>query len=146
MKRILSAAVLLLAACSDPSGSDGRVRVRPEREAYAVFRPDEVVDVQYTLTNTKSVAIQIPTCGAHLAVDIDSRQNGAWVFAGPAWYCLAMLTPPQEVAPGATITDEVQVTGFGTWRVRVPYGWQGDPADDAHIAVSTAFMTGTLEN
>jgi hypothetical protein len=141
MRRLLSAAACLLAACSDPAGSAGGVRVVPERDAYAVFRPDETVEVRYTLTNTSPLPVYLPPCGQHLAVELDRRDGGAWVPAGPAWYCPAVFSPPVEVGPGESYTDVVPVTGFGTWRVRAAYGRMGGRGEDARIAVSSAFVT-----
>ncbi|HSU16730.1 hypothetical protein [Longimicrobium sp.] len=139
MKKILSAAVLLLAACSDPFSSGG-VRVASEEDTYAVFRPDEAVTVRFTLTNTTSSTIQLPLCGSRFVAQVERLENGSWVLGEPILACPAVLQPPLEVAPDASVTDSVRVTGFGTWRVRVPYSRSGA---EPRAAVSGAFQTRT---
>jgi hypothetical protein len=134
MKRLLCA-VVLLAACSDPTGSTG-VRVRAESETIPAFRSDEVVTVRYTVTNATFTTIELSPCGERLTADVQRLEDGEWVTVG-GMVCPLALLPPVELAPGESRTDSVQVTGFGTWRVHIRYARGGD----ATAAVSPSFQT-----
>ncbi|HEX8906090.1 MAG TPA: hypothetical protein VF771_14680 [Longimicrobiaceae bacterium] len=129
MKKLLCAA-LVLAACSDPVAS-GVVRVDTEREAYAVFRPDQVVTVRFTVANAGDKPISVSTCASRMNVQVQRKQDGDWIMVTPVALPCPGVAALRVIEPGGASTDSVTVQGFGTWRVHVPYnrGQSGGNAD-----------------
>jgi len=131
MKAILAAAALVLAAaCSDPSGPAGPVQVRTDASIYHLPGSESSVVVGFTVRNTGSEPISVGDCGAASVAAIpDRREGSAWV---QQFSCvnLPVYFPPRVLAPGEVAEGEVSVFGAGRYRIRVPMA-QGELSAEA---------------
>jgi hypothetical protein len=110
------ATLLLLSACTgDPSG------IRPGDVAMSVAvdadaPPEHNVEVRVENRGEQAVYV-MDYCGDIVTPRFQRRTGGGWVDApyGPV-PCLAMLTPPIEVAPGAAVVRSLLIDEPGRYR------------------------------
>lgn len=136
MKRLTCAAALLLAACSDPLGSGG-VQIRAANSFYGVIDNQKPTTVRYTVTNGTDRTVSLASCASRVDARPERKDGGSWTPSGGV-NCVAVLSPPIEVAPGATVTDSTEIVGWGTWRLRIR-ATAGEAAKDL---VSPTFESG----
>jgi hypothetical protein len=136
MRRFACAAAFLLAACSDPLSS-GRVQVRAADSYYGTIDNTKPVIVRYTVTNGSDETVALDACGTRIDAHPERKDGGSWTPDG-GMACLAVVTPPIQVAPGATVTDSTEIVGWGTWRLRIRASAGGTAKD----VVSQTFESG----
>jgi len=136
MRRLACAAALLLAACSDPLGSS-HLQIHVAGSYYGTIDDTKPVTVRYTVTNGTDATIALESCGSRVNARPERKENTGWTPRG-GLTCLAAVTPPVEVAPGATLTDSTEIVGWGTWRLRIHVSAGSDMRD----RVSQPFESG----
>ncbi len=120
MRRILSAVTLvLLAACSDSTGPTTGVRVQTEWRTYQLGG-QEVLPVPFTVTNTSDAGVELLACGGTPVIELQSREEWRWTTIAGTICPANLVTTPIELAPGASVTGEVQIYNVGTFRIVLP--------------------------
>lgn len=121
MRNILSAAMLvLLAACSDPTGSGPTddVRVQTETRSYALHGD---LTVPFTATNTTDEEVELLACGGTPVAGLQHRQGLRWVSHTGTVCPANVMMAPIKLAPGASVTGEVHIHEVaGTFRIVLP--------------------------
>lgn len=112
----IAIAVALAAACDAPTAPRQHADVRMDAAAYAASRTELESGVQIfdfravvTIDNTGAQPLQLARCGDDLIYSmerVDGRRS-AFVWG---WGCAAM--PPRVLAPGETLTDTVDISGY----------------------------------
>jgi hypothetical protein len=144
MKAALSAAlVLLLAACSDSTGTAGGVRVTTNHSVYSLSHgtyPE--VGVKFIVKNTGSTTIALPDCGGSPVAELQQQQGAEWVTVVSGQICLPIyVSGPKHLAPGDLADGYLQVRAAGAYRVRIEVLDSAD-GEPAHYIVSRTFVVG----
>jgi hypothetical protein len=123
MRRILSAVTLvLLAACSDATGSAPTtdVRVETEKPSYGIIG-NQAVPVTFTITNTTAAAVQLTGCGGEPGIAMERREAGRWINFTASICPANVVMTPVTLAPGATVSSQVILeNAVGTFRITLP--------------------------
>lgn len=139
MRRILSAVTLvLLAACSDATGSGPTtdVRVDTEKRSYGVIG-NEGVPVAFTITNTTAAAVQLTGCGGEPGIAMERREAGKWINFTASLCPANVVMTPITLAPGAAIESQVVIeNAIGTFRITLP---NPDVGTREPLAISPTF-------
>jgi hypothetical protein len=120
------ALVVALALCACAPETD--------RDLYPVGHPGAVA-----FANQTGMPVSLAGC-SHF--DYEQRIDGDWVSQGPATVCV-WEGFAQPVPPGETVSEAVDTSRPGTWRLRYPVGVgcsEAAPLDEAHC---TAVVTVT---
>lgn len=125
--------LMLLAACSDPSGpgaSSLRV-VASVDPAPGPGQPPMTVTVQ----NLGSQPVRLFRCGDNVLMAVERRGPRGWESYSSGYCISAAFGGPLELAPGATATGVAYVPDPGVYRARVD-AWYGDNPESARSVVS----------
>jgi hypothetical protein len=141
MKAALSAAlVLLLAACSESTGSAGDLRVQTDKSVYSLPGGPGIpsVPVQFTVKNTGSFPVVLPNCGAGVLPELQRRQGTTWVDVGYQTCPAFAVYAPLVLAPGETASGQTTIAEAGVYRIRVAAA-QEEGGEFSSYAVSSNF-------
>lgn len=149
MKAALSVALaLLVAACSDSTGIARELRVQTDRSVYALVPGGGTTTpatVHFTVKNTGSTSVVLPTCGETVAADLQQLQGSTWVTIS-SWICPAFAVyAPFVLAPGETAEGQTTVSEAGRYRLRLVVPGEGDE-EQTRIAISGSFQARLQEN
>jgi hypothetical protein len=115
---LVAGAVGLLASCTgDATGTDRyRVSVTTDRAQYSLARASIA---SITLHNPSDAPVYLPM---GMYVFYQQRENGSWGEATP-WFIVDGTGPSFPVAPGASMTDRLQLRFYlgtrpGTYRIQ----------------------------
>ena len=132
------ALALLLAACSDSTGTAGGVRVTTNASAYTLRGTYSSASVRFTVKNMGSSTIALPDCGGRPAAELQQLQGSDWVTVGGT-ICPAVFGDPLLLAPGESSEGFTDVYGAGMYRVRIMLLGSGDE-EPARYVVSPTFV------
>jgi len=143
MKAAFAAAALLLAAaCSDPSGPvgpAGSARVQIDRSVYLLLGEPAAI-VSFTVRNTSPWPLALPGCSGRVSASIERLEASEWVprFATNPCPPVYPGLPPVVLAPGESAADHVVVEEGGRYRLVLYLRGAEDP-EFAYDAVSPEF-------
>lgn len=125
--------LMLLAACSDPSGpSASSLRVVASVEpAPGPGQPPMTVTVQ----NLGSETVRLFRCGDNVLMAVERRVSRGWESYASGYCTSAAFGGPLELAPGATAVGFAYVPDPGVYRARVE-AWYGHDPDSARSVLS----------
>lgn len=118
--------LLILAACSGDPAGPGLGSVRIGVTAQASSAPSGwSAGIQVENLTSRTVYIT-DHCGAQVIPRLERREGGGWVNVPYGVACVAMVTPPIEVAPGGRYEDTIPLPELGRYRMTIRIGTRAE--------------------
>lgn len=119
--------LLLLAACStDPAGpGPGSVRLAVDPRPSPSAPSGWAADVQVENPTSRTVYIA-DHCDQQVMPRLERRVGGEWVVASYGLACIAVVTPPIEVAPGGRYEGSIPLPEAGRYRMAIRFATRGE--------------------
>jgi hypothetical protein len=112
-------AIVLLAACSSPSGPASVVEVSVTGANFERIGAPAIATVPFSVTNRGSSSVFVARCDSRVMAAVERWNGHSWVqYSSDA--CLAIYTTAaMELMPGASVTTSRPVPDPGVYRLRI---------------------------